>query len=123
MKLSKNFSLSEFACNDGTQFPVELMENVKLLVEQLQVLRDHLNTPIKINSGHRTKAHNKKIGGVRNSRHISAEAADIVVRGVPADLVQETIKQLINDGKMKEGGVGSYLTFTHYDIRSKKARW
>lgn len=123
MKLTKNFSLSEFACNDGTKFPPELMENVKVLALQLQVVRDHFNVPIKINSGHRTKTHNAKIGGVRNSRHISASAADIAVKGIPADIVQETIKQLINEGKMQEGGLGSYPNFTHYDIRLKKARW
>tara|TARA_R110000803_G_scaffold7436_3_gene23964 strand:- start:634 stop:1005 length:372 start_codon:yes stop_codon:yes gene_type:complete len=123
MKLTENFSLSEFTCNSGAEFPIELMENVKLLAEQLQVLRDFLCVPIKINSGYRTESHNKKVGGVKNSQHRTATAADIVVRGVPADLVQKTIKQLINDGKMKEGGLGCYLTFTHYDIRSKKARW
>tara|TARA_R110000823_G_C15866113_1_gene493702 strand:+ start:726 stop:1097 length:372 start_codon:yes stop_codon:yes gene_type:complete len=123
MKLTKNFSLSEFTCNDGTEFPSELMENVSLLAIQLQILRDHLGAPIKINSGHRTPSHNKKIGGVKNSRHLSASAADIAVSGISAHKTQEAIEFLIEDGKMKEGGLGKYNNFTHYDIRNTKARW
>lgn len=123
MKLTKNFSLSEFDCSDGSKVPKKLIKNVKLLAEQLQILRDYLNTPIKINCGYRTESHNKKVGGVKNSQHRKAAAADIIVPGVPALRVQKTIEILINNGKMKEGGLGSYHTFTHYDIRSKKARW
>ena len=123
MQLTKNFSLSEFCCNDGTEFPSELMENVSLLAVQLQILRDYLGVPIKINSGHRTKMHNTKIGGVKNSRHLSASAADIAVLGISAHKTQEAIEFLIENGKMVEGGLGKYNTFTHYDIRNSKARW
>ena len=31
--------------------------------------------------------------------------------------------QLIKEGKMKEGGIGIYSTFVHYDVRGWKARW
>ena len=39
MKLSDNFSLSEFRCNDGTDVPDEYMDNVRKLAENLQILR------------------------------------------------------------------------------------
>ena len=39
MRLTKNFSLSEFDCNDGTEMPSELLTNVLELAENLQVLR------------------------------------------------------------------------------------
>ena len=123
MKLTKNFSLSEFACNDGLEFPLELMENVSLLAEQLQVLRDYVGLPIKINSGYRSPAYNKKIGGVSNSQHLQAKAADINVIGLSHLETQSTIKALIDDGKMMEGGLGCYSTFTHYDIRNSRVRW
>ena len=40
MKLEENFSLSEFRCKDGTEVPDELLDNVRLLAKNLQVLRD-----------------------------------------------------------------------------------
>ncbi|WP_448826708.1 D-Ala-D-Ala carboxypeptidase family metallohydrolase [Capnocytophaga bilenii] len=60
------------------------MPNVKALAQQLEVLRAALgNKPIIITSGYRTPAHNKKVGGADNSQHLTASAADIVVKGVP----------------------------------------
>ena len=123
MQLTKNFYLSEFACNDGAVVPPELMENVKLLAQQLQVLRDHYDAPIKINSAYRTKSHNANVGGSINSQHLLATAADIIIGGVSPQETQETIQTLIDSGKMLEGGLGKYRTFTHYDIRNSKARW
>jgi len=37
--------------------------------------------------------------------------------------VADAIEFLINTGMLKEGGVGRYNTFTHYDIRGTRARW
>lgn len=123
MQLSKNFTLEEFACHDGTCVPDSLMNNVKLLAQNLQVLRDFINKPIKINSGYRTPAHNARLHGASKSQHLLAQAADIVVQDTtPAELAQ-AIQQLIAAGKMKEGGLGRYKTFTHYDVRGKRARW
>jgi len=123
MKITKNFNLSEFACNDGTEVPPELIENVKLLAKQLQVLRDHYDAPIKINSAYRTKSHNANVGGSINSQHLLATAADIIIKGISPQETQETIQTLISSGKMLEGGLGKYRTFTHYDIRNSRARW
>ena len=103
-QLEKNFNLSEFACKDGTAVPAELVKNVKSLASNLQVLREKLGKPIKINSAFRTKSHNKAVGGAKNSQHLVAKAADIVVsRTVPAD-VKKAIEALIKDGKMTQGG-------------------
>ena len=123
MKITKNFNLSEFACNDGTEVPTELIDNVKLLAKQLQVLRDHYDAPIKINSAYRTKSHNANVGGSINSQHLLATAADIIIQGISPQETQETIQTLIHTGKMLEGGLGKYRTFTHYDIRNSRARW
>ena len=123
MKLTKNFFISEFACKDGSEVPMDLIENVKILAEQLQVLRDFFDLPITINSSYRTKNHNKKVGGAKNSQHLLGKAADIVVLSISAKETQKAIELLISNGKMKEGGLGSYNSFTHYDIRNSKARW
>lgn len=123
MKLTENFSLHEFRCKDGTDVPDELMSCVQELAENLQVLRDHIQKPIVIISGYRSPKYNRKIGGARRSQHMSAKAADIIVKGMTPDEVKAEIVQLIKDGKMKKGGVGLYTTFTHYDVRGRNARW
>ena len=123
MKLTKNFRLSEFACKDGTPVPSELMQNVIELAEQLQVLRDFIGKPIRVNSAYRTPSHNKKVGGSPLSQHLQAKAADIKVDGIRPSEVHGIIKELIKDGRMQEGGLGRYVSFTHYDIRNYKARW
>jgi hypothetical protein len=54
MKLTKNFSKLEFDSKDGAEMPNEVLENVKKLAGYLQILRDHLDKSIKINSGYRS---------------------------------------------------------------------
>lgn len=123
MRLTKNFNLSEFDCKDGTEMPSELLTNVLELAESLQELREILNSPIRINSAYRSLQHNSKIGGSTNSQHLFGKAADIVVKGKTPSQVATMIKLLILEGKMKQGGIGVYDNFTHYDIRGHKARW
>ena len=123
MQLEKNFKLQEFRCKDGTDAPEELMENVKKLAKNLQVLRDHIQKPITIISGYRTPEYNKKCGGVKRSQHLLAKAADIIVKDMTSLEVRDIIIQLIKEGKMDPGGVGIYPTFTHYDVRGRNARW
>ncbi len=123
MKLEKNFSLHEFKCKDGTAVPEDLIDNVKLLAENLQVLREYIQKPIIIISGYRTLEYNTKIDGAKRSLHLVAKAGDIVIPGLTSLEIRDTILKLIKEGKMKEGGVGIYSTFVHYDVRGWKARW
>lgn len=123
MKLTKNFSLHEFKCRDGTVVPEEYMENVQELAENLQVLREHIGKPIIVISGYRSPAYNRKIDGARRSQHLVAKAGDLIVNGMTPDEVKEAIVHLIKEGKMKKGGVGLYTHFTHYDVRGFNRRW
>lgn len=124
MKLTQNFSLQEFACKDGIPVPKEFYPNVKELANNLQVLRDRIQVPIIISgSGYRTKSHNKKVGGAQKSQHLTASAADISVNNYSTVQLANIIEELIAKGKMKQGGIGIYPTFVHYDIRGTKARW
>lgn len=123
MRLTKNFNLSEFDCKDGTEMPSELLTNVLELAENLQVLRDFVGVPIEINSSYRSLSHNANVGGSKNSQHLFAKAADIVIESKSPEQVANIIKALISDGKMKQGGISAYNTFTHYDIRGHKSRW
>lgn len=123
MKLTDNFTIQEFGSKDGAPFPDHVLVNVRLLATNLQVLRDELGVPIRINSGYRSPAHNRKVGGAKNSQHLRGAAADIVVPGYTPVQVAAAIERLIDEGKMLEGGLSTYNTFVHYDVRGGRARW
>ena len=74
-------------------------------------------------SGYRTPEYNLKCGGELKSQHMEAKAADIQVAGMTPVQVCNAIKLLISTGKMKQGGVGLYDGWVHYDVRGSKARW
>jgi uncharacterized protein YcbK (DUF882 family) len=122
-QLTRNFRLSEFRCNDGTDVPSHYWNNVKQLADNLQVLRDHFGASISITSGYRTPSHNAKVGGKSASQHLLAKAADIKVSGKTPSQVAAAIESLIASGKMLQGGLGRYSSFVHYDVRGYKARW
>ena len=121
--MTKNFQLSEFACNDGTQVPTELLENVELLAKNLQVLRDELGESLTVLSGYRSPAWNAKVGGKKNSYHMKAMAADLTCKSKTPKQLHKIIEKLIEGKKMKQGGLGLYPGFVHYDVRGTKARW
>lgn len=124
MQLTKNFKLSEFDCKDGTPVPTKYIPNAREVANNLQVLRDHLGVPVSITgSGYRTPAHNKAVGGAPKSQHLTCSGADINAKGLTPKQLASKIEALIKDGKMKQGGLGVYKTFVHYDIRGTKARW
>jgi uncharacterized protein YcbK (DUF882 family) len=123
MQLTRNFYLQEFECKDGTPMPAELIPNVQKLANNLQVLRDFLNEPIFILSGHRTPVYNAKVGGAKKSRHLTAEAGDLSVKSKTPRQLAGIIEKLIAQGKMQQGGLGIYKGFVHYDVRKTKARW
>ena len=123
MQLTENFSLHEFDCNDGTPVPDGLLHNVEALAEQLQILRDYLKEPVRINSAYRHANYNKRIGGAPDSMHLRAMAADITVKSKTPKQVKAIIERLIKAKKLKFGGIGLYAGFVHVDIRQAYARW
>jgi len=124
MKLTKNFSREEFDCKDGTIVPKELLPNLQELAENLQALRDYLKVPVRVTgSGYRTVVHNAKVKGAKSSQHLKAKAADINADGYTPKQLAQQIEVLISTGIMKQGGIGIYKGFVHYDIRGTKARW
>ena len=122
-QLTANFNIAEFACHDGTAVPEKYVANVRKLASNLQVLRENVGASIKINSSYRTPSNNKSIGGAKNSQHLTASAADIVISGLSPIGVKNLLEALISKGKMTQGGIGLYNSFVHYDIRGNKARW
>lgn len=125
MQLTKNFTLGEFACHDAKNTPVpkELIPNVRLLAENLQVLRDDIGEPLFVHSGYRTPRYNQLIGGARQSQHPKGKAGDVTAKNFTPKQLYKRAEKLIKAGKMKQGGLGLYAGFIHYDVRGRKARW
>ena len=122
-KLTKNFDLKEFNCKDNSETPAELIPNLQELANNLQILRDFLGTSLHINSGYRSHAYNKKIGGAKFSQHLLGKAADISSNKFTPEQIHAAVIKLIDEGKVNFGGVGIYNSFLHVDIRKEKARW
>ena len=122
MKLTNNFSLSEFECKCGCKMPAFVKENVKELAENLQVLRDVVGR-IDLTNAYRCKEHNADVGGSTNSQHIKGKAADIKSNTLSPSEIASITDDLMKSEKFKLGGIGIYNTFTHVDIRGHKARW
>ena len=115
VKLSKNFTVKEFACSDGTDTVFISLA----LVNLLQKIRDHFGKAVIINSAYRTEAHNKSIGGATYSQHKYGLAADIHINGVTPKEIAAYVETLMPSS----GGIGTYKSFVHVDVRQVKSRW
>lgn len=72
------FVVGEFQCKCCGDLPENARSNEVALVDNLlDPVRDVFGGAIKVNSGYRCPRHNAKVGGVKNSQHLSGEAADI----------------------------------------------
>lgn len=113
--LSSHFKVREFACSDGTD-PVFISPE---LVTILEKIRTHFGKPVIINSGYRTVAKNKSVGGATHSQHLYGMAADIHISGVTPKQIAAYAETLLPNS----GGIGIYNSFCHVDVRAVRSRW
>ena len=109
VRLSPNFTLGELcktsAKTADRNIPSHVhIENLKRLCGWLEELRRRWNNiygegddPIVINSGYRSEAVNKAVGGVKGSNHLTGCAADIRVAGIEQLIRYATILLDISD--------------------------
>ena len=116
MKLSENFTRSEFKCNCGN-CDYDTVDSE--LIAVLQALRNYIGKPLVITSGNRCPDYNASIGGSKGSYHIRGRAADIQIKGVSTCVIQGYLETAYHD----KYGIGFYDDFTHIDTRTKRARW
>jgi hypothetical protein len=121
--LTRNFIVEEFTYKCEDALPVRFQSNLSELSRNLQVIRNHIQKPIIVISGYRSFRCNTRVKGAKNSQHMDAKAADIVVKGMAHRDLQRVILKLIREKKISEGGVGFYRTHVHYDIRGSRSRW
>ena len=108
-RLSEHFTLGEMcktsAKTADKNIPSHVhIENLRRLCSWLEMLRDEWNRrygegndPIIINSGYRSEAVNKAVGGVKGSNHLTGCAADIRVAGMEQLVRYATILLDISD--------------------------
>jgi uncharacterized protein YcbK (DUF882 family) len=114
-KLSENFRVREFACTDGSD-PIFIDSE---LVAVLQKIRTRFGKSVTITSAYRTPTKNKACGGSPYSQHLYGKAADVKISGISPKKVAAYAETVLKN----KGGIGTYSTFVHVDVRSTKARW
>jgi zinc D-Ala-D-Ala carboxypeptidase len=113
-KIMKYFKHEEF---DSSDEPGSGLKMDKEILYMLDAVRKEYGKPIKINSGYRTVARNKKIGGVPDSSHLKGLAADISCKNSKDRF---TLLGLLIDAGFKRIGVAS--SFIHVDIDKTKSQ-
>ena len=86
------------------------------ILEMLDQARDKFDKPIKINSGYRSEAHNKRCGGTPYSSHLRGLAADLSCK---SSVDRYHLINCLLDVGFKRIGIAN--TFIHVDIDPEKA--
>lgn len=107
--VATNFKVKEFKSRTS---PMVFIDGE--LVKVLQGLRALLNCPININSGYRTEAHNKSVGGSTNSAHLLGKAADISCGTIPAKTIAQAAYRTY--GKQIAIGLHEKENYVHIDV-------
>jgi len=115
VQATPNFNLQEFQCkgtNCGCNNAVKAHPEV---LRRLQMMRDDLDAPIRVNSAFRCPSHNSSVGGGSASRHVVGDAADISADNLKR--LGELCEEYFGDG-----GIGTYDWGYHVDLHTRR-RW
>ncbi len=117
--LSAHFSSTNFDCHCKRQDC-----DITLVDEKLPAALENLWDivgPFKIDSGYRCVEHNTQVGGQPHSKHTLGEAADCKsVANKPGSEMAMAAEKI---PEFQSGGIGTYPTFVHVDVRGTPARW
>jgi len=115
--VSEHFRMHELSCPCCGRY----IHNQRLLDALEELRRRSGNKPVTVTSGTRCKEYNRLVGGVSKSRHLTGEAADVVVaERHPLEVADQAEKVTA----FSHGGIGTYEGFTHLDVRhGGPARW
>ena len=109
----KHFKKSEFTCKCGCG-----LNNINLdVVKVADEIREYFGSQAIVTSGTRCSLHNKKVGGVSNSRHLSGKAIDFYVKGVSGNTLLKKAKEYVNNGKLRYTYLITGSNAIHIDIK------
>lgn len=116
IKLTNNFTVKEFSCQDGSD-PV----TVNVLVPVIcQAVRNWFGYPFTPNSAFRTVTHNANVKGAKSSLHIYGKAVDIpALNGVTPKQLYDFVDKLC--GNSCE--IGIYSWGIHVGITDTRKRF
>jgi len=89
----------------------------KRLLEMIDKARGIYGKPMRVNSGYRTKSHNRKVGGVDSSSHLKGLAIDVAC--VKSNDRFKMLNALLEVGFNR---IGVASTFIHVDIDKNKSK-
>ena len=115
IKLSNNFSSSEFECSCGKCIDQEISDD---LIKRLQDLRERLSAPIKITSAFRCA---DKQASLRASGILTAKGKSTHELGHAVDIYFPDMKKLRAEVDKLFDSIGEAKGFLHVDIRPKKS--
>ena len=112
--MGSHFVREEFTCKCGCGFDTVDFETLRVCNEA----REFEGLPVIVTSGCRCIRHNYLVGGVEDSQHIKARAADLLVQN------PEKTYQYLHGKYPNKYGFGLYDGFIHVDTRTNgPARW
>jgi len=103
----KNFNISEFDSPDLKGSGKNMQESTLIALDNA---REIAGIPFLINSGYRTRSHNKKVNGVSDSSHLHGYAVDIRAIG---SWTRMRIVSALMDAGFNRIGIGK--KFVHAD--------
>lgn len=128
---SPHLSWAELACKDAARTPYPedwRTTRAVVLATEFERIRAMFDGPIRVGSGYRTPAHNRAIGGAKESQHCEGRALDLYPpTGVSIDRFYVVIREWALRPESAIGGLGRYPAFVHIDVRptphAKLAVW
>lgn len=121
---SRFLSWAEMACKDAdrTPYPHEWRaDRAVALAGAFEALRGAVGLPLVVLSCYRTPAHNKRVGGAKQSQHVQGRALDLLPpKGWTVGQFAAVAREV---DAIK--GLGLYATFLHVDVRptTRRAVW
>jgi len=110
----KYFSYDEFDSPDELGSGKHMDHDLLVMIDRARAL---YGKPIVVNSGFRTKDHNKKVGGVDSSSHLKGLAVDVAC--VTSKHRFEMLTALLEVGFNR---IGVADTFIHVDVDKNKSQ-
>jgi uncharacterized protein YcbK (DUF882 family) len=147
LPVTAHFTIDEFACRDGSPYPVEQRDDedpdgrtwfesrLVPLCQTLETIREAAGgAPMTIDSGYRTLAYDDRlyrkhvaavgddglVASASSSQHPKGRAADVTHATLSPSALFDLILRLYEQGQLPHlGGVGRYPTFVHVDVRPR----